>query len=216
MDSFDFSQPHLSEEQRYILELTTKVQDTKHQLKEQELKVKLQDTEHQLKEQELEAKLQDTEHQLKIKQLEIAFSSEKQTLKDQLCTANLKILLRNKLLNVRSFIFYVKDEHLSNKSGSNESKFQTLAAEHPELLKKWKIEKKSFCDILQKLMKKLNADADPFFDCDENFVLDEADMQREELKLIGFIWSAVPLDEKKLYVRKLNKEIIHLVRFIEE
>jgi hypothetical protein len=100
---------------------------------------------------------------------------------------------------------FIRDECLSHKKGSYEAKFQALA-EHPDLLNKWKIAKKLFINIYQKCMQKLNENAHSFFDTKENFVLNEADLEREELKFIGFLWCVVPL-----YLRKCNKKIIHLI-----
>jgi hypothetical protein len=84
-----------------------------------------------------------------------------------------------KLLSVRSFVCFVRDELLYDTEGSDKEKFQSLASGNSNLLKKWKIDENSYTDVYVKLMRKLNENAHPFFDTEDNFILNEDDFERE-------------------------------------
>ncbi|XP_044265634.1 uncharacterized protein LOC123011965 [Tribolium madens] len=190
---------HLSGEQQYTLKLLLKTKDQELKTKDQELKTK---------DQVLKTKDQELEIQ------ELKFEAEIKKMEDRLSAANYKVLLSQKLLTIRSFMRFIRDEFLFNVKGTFKDKLMVLANDNPELLEEWKIDK--YFSIYLTLMNDLNQHAHPFFDTDEAFILVEGDLELEALQLIGFLWCVIPLPRKNLLIRNLNKDVIPLINFIKE
>lgn len=125
------------------------------------------------------------------------------------------MLLAYQLLSVRSFIIFVRDEILAEKDANIKQKLESLFKEKPVLFEKWKIDKCSCFDIYSTLMNKLNNNAHPFFSTKDNFILNENDLEREEMKLIGLLWSAVPLKDQQLFIKTNNYDVIPLITFVQ-
>jgi hypothetical protein len=126
------------------------------------------------------------------------------------------VLLSKKLLTLRSFMIYIRDEFLCELSGTIKEKLAILAEDNPELCKEWQIEGTNFHKIYISLMQKLNENAHPFFDINSAFTLAEDDLGPEELKFIGFLWSVIPLNPNNLFVRKNDRDVILLKELFEK
>jgi hypothetical protein len=126
------------------------------------------------------------------------------------------MLLYYQLLSVRSFIVFVRDEIVADKGLNYRKKLDYLFNEQHELFEKWNIDEYSYATVYLSLMEKLNDNAHPFFDSKENFIINENNLKKEELKIIGLLWSAVPLSDTKLFIKKNYGNIIPLITFIQQ
>lgn len=87
---------------------------------------------------------------------------------------------------------------------SENIKLRKWAENNKDDLPQFQINSKSFVEIYQRLYKKLSEHAHPYFDKQRGLILLEEEFKPEELRILVYLWSAVPLQMDKFTIQKVD------------